>query len=82
MIGMFQNLINGGDTDVGLVKYDAAGNEVFTILYDSTATLRAGSVTTGPGRQHLRGPVQRDQQRSCSCPSTHRPARWCGWSTT
>ena len=48
VIGMFQNLINGGDTDVGLVKYDAAGNEVFTILYDSAATLRAGSVTTDP----------------------------------
>lgn len=47
-IGLYQNLINGGHTDLGLVKYDAAGNEVFAILYDSTATLRAGSITTDP----------------------------------
>lgn len=47
-IGLYQNLINGGNTDLGLVKYDAMGNEVFAILFDSTATLRAGSITTDP----------------------------------
>ena len=48
VIGFYESLINGGVTDLGLVKYDAEGNEVFTVVYDSTATLYAGAIVTDP----------------------------------
>lgn len=45
-IGFFESLVTGGITDLGLVKYDPDGNEVFYAVYDSSATLHAGAVTT------------------------------------
>jgi hypothetical protein len=47
-IGFYESLVTGGVTDLGLVKYDPEGKEVFYTVYDSSATLRAGAVTTDP----------------------------------
>jgi hypothetical protein len=48
IIGMYENLVNGGVTDLGVVKYDPDGNEVFLIEYDSAVTFVAGAITTDP----------------------------------
>lgn len=47
-IGFLQNLVSGNNTLLELVKYAPDGDEVFTVLFDSTATLRASSITTDP----------------------------------
>ncbi len=44
VIGLYQNLITGGNTPIGLVKYDAAGNEVFAHYLDSSVTFVAGGL--------------------------------------
>ncbi len=48
-IGFYESLISGGVTELGLIKYDPDGNEIFYTVYDSSATLYAGAVTTDPG---------------------------------
>lgn len=44
VIGLYQNLITGGNTPIGLAKYDTAGNEVFAHYLDSAATFSAGGL--------------------------------------
>ena len=44
VIGLYENLITGGNTPLGLVKYDAAGQEVFAHYLDSAATFVAGGL--------------------------------------
>lgn len=44
VLGFYENLISGGVVNLGLVKYDADGNELFTNHYDSSAVLHAGAI--------------------------------------
>ena len=46
VIGLYENLINGGNTPIGLVKYDASGNQVFAHYLDSAVTFHAGGLVT------------------------------------
>lgn len=44
VIALYENLITGGNTPIGLVKYDATGNQVFAHYLDSAVTFHAGGL--------------------------------------